>query len=127
MQGGGVGDDDVDVRGPAEVELDAGPHGEASGRVDAGQPSYVLHVAVLEPSGRQPDVGPDLLAHRVLQPGPDRGGHHRREGHHGQADDEGERGGEPQGGASYGARRTQHGDGTAAGPQRSLQQRERHG
>ena len=76
VQGRGVGDHDVDVRGPAQVELDAGPHGEASGRVDAGQATYVVHVAVLETLGRQADVGSYRLAHRVLQSGPHGGGHH---------------------------------------------------
>src|SRR6185436_5246055 len=57
VQGRGVGHHDVDVRGSAQVELDAGPHGEASGRIDAGQPTYVVHVAVLETVGRQADIG----------------------------------------------------------------------
>ena len=107
----GVGDDDVDVRGPAQVELDARsarrggrPRRRRRSRRTASRSSS------LEPLGRQADVGAHRLAHRVLQSGPHGGGHHGREGDHGHADDQGQRGREAQGGVAYGAGRTEHGD-----------------
>ena len=126
MQGDRVGDDDVDLGRAADIELFVELHRQCRGSAHPRGPAYGLQVVGAESLGGQPDVGPDVLSHRLLQPGPNGRGHRDREGDDGHPDHHGQRRGEAQSGTAHRSRGAHEGHRPTPGAKPAVQQQERH-